>query len=253
MDDDLLLASLLGRAPDGPSPAAPRLSIQIAPASSAGYVEADYAIALRNEGPSPATLLLSADDRGRLLNYELGAERLLLSPGQTAHIPLTIEAPRRLIGADTPITFTVYVEPEAGAPIAAEARFVHRALITGRAALLLATLLALLLALPLAGRLARGAEEPAPPQPATIPTPAPGAPLVATFAANPTTVAPGESVTIYWDVRGAEQVTLTPFGPVPPLGERSFRPTESEELRLVARSGAKETVAVLQVTVVSSP
>jgi hypothetical protein len=147
MDDDLLLASLLGRAP---AAGAPSLSIEIAPPAAAGYAEADYAIALRNDGAAPVALLLSADDRGRLLSYELGVERLALAPGQTAHVPLTVEAPRRLLGPDVPIAFTVYAEP---------------------------------------------------------------------------------------------------FGPVPPLGQREHRPTQSEELRLVARAGGKETVAILRVVV----
>jgi hypothetical protein len=247
MDDDLLLASLLGRAPAPPAGGAPGLRMRIAPASSTGYAEADYAIALRNDGPAPVALLLSADDRGRLLSYELGAERLSLAPGQTAHVPLTVEAPRRLLGPDEPIAFAVYAEPEGAPALAAEARFVRRALLPGRAALLLVALLLALLAAPLVGRLAGRAAAPA--QPAAIPTPAPGAPLVAAFAASPATVAPGEAVTIYWDVRGAERVTLEPFGPVPPLGQREHRPAQSEELRLVARAGAKETVAVLRLVV----
>jgi hypothetical protein len=248
MDDDLLLAALLRPLP----PAAtgkPLATLQIAPASAEGLVEAAYAIALRNGGASAASFMLSADDRARRLNYELGTERATIPPGQTAHIPLVIEAPRKLVGAAEAIRFTVYAEPETGPALTAEATFLHRPALSARAAvlvgamILLATLGALLL-----DRFPQDTPRPAQ-QPTSLPSGAPGSPLIAAFAASPASVAPGEPVLIYWDVRGADQVTIEPFGAVAPLGQREFQPTESSDLRLEARSGDKTTIALLRVVV----
>ncbi|MFQ3663770.1 MAG: hypothetical protein SNJ69_15435, partial [Chloroflexaceae bacterium] len=80
-------------------------------------------------------------------------------------------------------------------------------------------------------------------------SPQPGAPVVVYFTTNPPLVAPGEPVSVAWDVRGAERVLIEQFGDVPPLGERSFRPEVTTDFRLIARAGDKETIAVQRVLV----
>lgn len=227
-------------------------SLTIAPRWAEGTTEADYALTLRNEGNADATFLLSADDREQFLGYELGQEQIALRPGQSARIPLTVEGPRKLLGAPDEFPFAVYAEPDSGETVAAEATFVRRALMPAwlplLAGLLLLGLLLLWLLLPRGGEGVAGAT-PTPGLPTAIPTPLPGAPLVAAFTVSAPVAAPGEPVTVFWDVRGAERVVIDQFGDVPPLGQREFRPEQTTDFRLVATAGGLETVAIQRVLV----
>lgn len=224
-------------------------SLALSPISAEARAEADYTLTVRNDGNAPARFALSADDPERLLLFELGQEELQLAPGQTTRVPLTVEAPRRLIGGPERIRFTAYAEPERGEPASAGATFVRLPLLPTWLPLLLllgllATTLATLLFRPTGDDIAATT-----PTPQLLPTAAPGAPIVAAFSVLPEVVAPGEPVTVAWDVRGAERVRIDQFGDVPPLGQRDFRPIETTDFRLVASAGGAETVAIMRVLV----
>jgi len=227
-------------------------SIAITPERASGRLEGEYSLTLRNDGNTAATLLLSAEDPGHLLAYEFGQERVRLDPGQSARVPLTVLAPRRLFGGPETLRFSVFAESDEARPVEARAAFTRVALLPLWAPLAAAGLIALAL---LAGLLFNNLPGGAPPPPAT-PTialsPQPGAPQIAYFTVNPEVVAPGEPVTVAWDVRGAERVQIDRFGDVPPLGERSFRPESTTDFRLVARAGDKETIAVQRVLVAAA-
>lgn len=227
-------------------------SLTITPASAEGATDADYTLTLRNEGNADAAFLLSADDREQLLGYELGQEQLELRPGQSARIPLIVEGPRKLFGRPDEFPFAVYAEPDNGETVTAEAVFVRRPLMPTwlpvLAAALLLGLLLLWLLLPRAGGGVAGAT-PTAGLPTAVPTPQPGAPVVAAFTVSAPVVAPGEPVTLFWDVRGAERVVIDQFGDVPPLGQREFRPVETTDFRLVASAGGLETIAIQRVLV----
>jgi hypothetical protein len=73
--------------------------------------------------------------------------------------------------------------------------------------------------------------------------------VVAAFTVSAPVVAPGEPVTLFWDVRGAERVVIEQFGDVTPLGQREFRPEQTTDFRLVAFAGGLETVQIQRVLV----
>lgn len=224
-------------------------SIAITPERASGRIEGEYSLTLRNDGNTEATFVLSADDPRRLLAYEFGQESVRLAPGQSARVPLTVLAPRRLFGGAEPLRFSVFAECEEASPVEARAEFTRVALLPLWVPLAAAGLIALAL---LAGLLLNNPPGGNPPPPATAtiaPSPQPGAPLIAYFTVNPEVVAPGEPVSVAWDVRGAERVQIDQFGDVPPLGERSFRPERTTDFRLVARAGDKETIAIQRVLV----
>lgn len=141
---DPLLAALLGdplAAPEAPTLAVPAPILQIAPLLAQGQREADYALALHNRGDRSITVLLRADDPLGLLGYEFGQERIALEPGQSAHVPLTVEAPRRLIGPPARVAFAVFAQPEGGEPVAAEATLLHQSMLPPWLLLLLGALI----------------------------------------------------------------------------------------------------------------
>lgn len=100
-------------------------TLNIAPDQTAGRTEGDYQLTLRNEGNVAASFLLSAEDAQRLLAYELGQETVQLAPGQAAHIPLTVVAPRRLFGSPEGFRFSVFAESVGAEAVAAQAEFVQ--------------------------------------------------------------------------------------------------------------------------------
>ncbi len=224
-------------------------SITITPARASGRAEGEYSVTLRNDGNAEAMFVLSAEDPRLLLAYEFGQEHVRLAPGQSARIPLTVLAPRRLFGSPEATPFSVFAEAEDVAPVEARAEFVRRALMPLWAPLAAAGVVALAVLLGLLLNNARSASLPPPPTPTVALSPQPGAPMVVYFTVNPPVVAPGEPVSIAWDVRGAERVLIEQFGDVPPLGERSFRPEATTDFRLIARASDNETIAVQRVLV----
>ena len=224
-------------------------SITITPARASGRAEGEYSVTLRNDGNAEAMFVLSAEDPRLLLAYEFGQEHVRLAPGQSARIPLTVLAPRRLFGSPEPLPFSVFAEAEDVAPVEARAEFVRTALMPLWAPLAAVGVIALALLLGLLLNNARSGNLPPPATPAATLSPQPGAPMVVYFTVNPPVVAPGEPVSVAWDVRGAERVLIEQFGDVPPMGERSFRPEVTTDFRLIARAGDNETIAVQRVLV----
>lgn len=228
-------------------------SVSITPDRVEGSAEGEYVVTLRNEGNSTATFELSADDRRLLLTYEFGQEQVRLAPGQSARVPLTVVAPRKLLGRVEPLRFSVFAEAEGAVPAQAQAEFVRRPLLPSWAPLAVALIVLVVGSAGLILSRERRSATP-PPLPTAVPSPAHDAPTIVHFTVDPPVVAPGEPVTATWDVRGAERVFIEPFGDVPPLGERSFRPATSTDLRLIARFGDQETISTRRVLVeVSTP
>jgi hypothetical protein len=92
--------------------------------------------------------------------------------------------------------------------------------------------------------------QPAPTPTAPLPpTAVPGAPNVVTFSVQPQLVAPGQPVTVVWDVQGADQVTIEQFGDVAPEGQREHRPEQTTDYKLVATRGGKTTTRIERVSV----
>src|SRR4029453_9699747 len=76
---------------------------------------------------------------------------------------------------------------------------------------------------------------------APSPTAVPGAPGVSLFSVQPQVVGPGQPVLVSWIVQGAERVTISQFGDVPPQGQREHRPEQTTDYRLVAVGGGLTT------------
>ncbi|MGQ9925731.1 MAG: protein kinase domain-containing protein [Chloroflexaceae bacterium] len=227
-------------------------SIAIIPEQASGRLEGEYNLTLRNDGNTAATFLLSAEDPAHLLAYEFGQEHVRLDPGQSARVPLTVLAPRRLFGGPETLRFSVFAESDEARLVEARAAFTRVALLPLWAPLAAAGLMALALFIGLLFNNPPGGAPPPPVTPTIALSPQPGAPQIAYFTVNPEVVAPGELVTVAWDVRGAERVQIDRFGDVPPLGERSFRPESTTDVRLVARAGDRETIAVQRIMVAAA-
>lgn len=229
----------------------PAATLTIAPDRTAGRTEGDYRLILRNTGNVAASFLLSAEDPQRLLAYELGQETVQLAPGQTARVPLTVVAPRRLFGSPEGFRFNVFAEGEGAEPVEAQGEFVQTPWLPAWVplAITIAALLGVLLIGFLLNR-ERGGEPPVVVEPPTaVLAPQPGAPTVIVFSVAPAVVAPGEPVDVSWDVRDAERVTIEQFGDVSPRGQRTFRPETTTDFRLVATAGEQETVSIQRVLV----
>ncbi len=69
------------------------------------------------------------------------------------------------------------------------------------------------------------------------------------FDASPDEVNSGSSVTLSWEVEGAEQVAIQGIGNVPPRGTRSFPAYASATYTLTARAGTNSATSSVAVTV----
>ncbi|HEX9373010.1 MAG TPA: FHA domain-containing protein, partial [Roseiflexaceae bacterium] len=234
-------------------------SLALSPRRAEGRDAASYQVTVRNEGNATAAYLLGAEDEQQALDYAFAQDQLTLDPGQAAAVALTVYGPRRLIGSPQTRQFTVRADT-AGEPAQAVAQFVQQPLIPiWAAALALALVLALALlfasrnrapAPPIAGGTTTAIATLAPTlAPTLTPTAEPGAPVVAAFTVAPQIGAPGQVVTVTWDVQNAEQVTIDQFGDVPPQGQRTFRPEQTTDFRLVATGGGKTTTRIERVSV----
>lgn len=174
-------------------------TLSIAPDRAAGRVDGDYRLTLRNEGNVAASFLLSAEDVQRLLAYELGQETVQLVPGQTARIPLTVVAPRRLFGSPEGFRFSVFAESAGAEPLEAQAEFVQTPWLPARVPLAIA--IAALLGVLLIGFLLNQERGGAPPVVAEPPTAVPMLEAPPTLAPLPppaptaTALPPAESAT----------------------------------------------------------
>ena len=91
---------------------------------------------------------------------------------------------------------------------------------------------------------------PAPvPQPAPTPAPTP-APSISSFAANPTSVAPGQVTTLSWTVSGASSVRIdNGVGDVSTVSLKSISPSQTTTYRLTATNSVGSTTAAVTVVV----
>jgi hypothetical protein len=234
--------------------------LRVAPPKVSDRTVAEYQVNVRNGGNTPASYLLSAADDDKVLKYTLAQDQLLLKPGQLATVKLTVSAPRRLFGSDQPRPFTVRAEMPNGLSESATAQFIQHALapIWLPLALALLVLFAVVFNRVLPS-ISGGAPPAATAVPTVLPTEAPsptavpGAPVVNLFAVEPQVVEPGQPVLVSWDVQGAERVTISQFGDVPPQGQREHRPEQTTDYRLVAVGGGTTTTRIEQVNVVAAP
>lgn len=82
-----------------------------------------------------------------------------------------------------------------------------------------------------------------------VTTIAPGLPIIRGFSANPVEIVEGECSTLSWQVDGAERVTITTIGEVPPSGSRQVCPTANTTYTLTARNPSGEATATASVIV----
>ncbi len=86
----------------------------------------------------------------------------------------------------------------------------------------------------------------APPPP---PPPPAGSAPTATLTATPSSVAPGQKVTLNWKTTDATDVSIDGIGPVETAGIKTVTPTQSTDYHLVARGAGGSTDATARVTV----
>ncbi len=227
-------------------------SIALTPRTATGIASATYQVTVRNEGNVPARYFISADDAEQHLDYEFTQNDLTIDPGQAATVPLTVSASRRLIGVTRTRQFTVWTEMAGAADQRVVGRFVQPPMIPSWVILLLSGLVLLWVVSGILG----GQRVPASqiagvttPTGTIVLTPEPGAPVIRRFTVFPLEVAPGQPVTVVWDVEGADRVQIEQFGDVQPQGERDHRPEVSTEYRLTAFAGELMTTRVEQVVV----
>jgi peptidoglycan-associated lipoprotein len=96
---------------------------------------------------------------------------------------------------------------------------------------------------------------PPPPAPAPVVTPAPKAPTVAQFSAEPTTIQRGESATLRWQVTGeVTGVSINQgIGTVQSTGSQRVFPSDSITYTLTATGPGGHTTASTTVTVTAPP
>ena len=227
-------------------------SIALTPRTATGTGSATYQVTVRNEGNVPARYFISADDAEQRLDYEFTQNDLTIDPGQAATVPLIVSASRRLIGVTRTRQFTVWTEVADAVDQRVSGRFVQPPMISSWVILLLSGLLLLWVVFGILG----GQRVPASqiagvttPTATIVLTPEPGAPVITLFSVFPLEVAPGQPVTVVWDVEGADRVQIEQFGDVQPQGERDHRPEVSTEYRLTAFAGELMTTRVEQVIV----
>jgi hypothetical protein len=232
------------------------VDLQLSPSHRQSYTAADFQIVLHNVGNTPTTCLLSFEDDGSL-GFTLAQDEILLNPGETTRIALSVEAAQRLFGSSETRHFAIKMVTSDGRSQLVEADLVHLARLPTWVPLATLSLL-FLIALTVTvgsffGRRDPIGLTPTPTMlPATatpFPSPLPGAPTILEFRIQPDLTAPGEVVRVIWSVQGAERVTIDRFGDVPAQGEREFRPEQTTEFRLVAASANRETIAITYVNV----
>jgi peptidoglycan-associated lipoprotein len=90
----------------------------------------------------------------------------------------------------------------------------------------------------------------------TPPPPTTGAPVIAQFTAEPSSIERGQSATLRWSVSNATEVSIDPsVGSVPANGSRTVFPSNSTTYTLTARGegGAKTATATVNVSAPPPP
>ncbi|MFC4639749.1 protein kinase domain-containing protein [Deinococcus hohokamensis] len=77
-------------------------------------------------------------------------------------------------------------------------------------------------------------------------------PVIEVFNVSPTRVAGNQQVTVTWRVRGAEQVSITELGKVPPSGKRTLTPSRDLNLQITARNGSETASDAEAVSVIGA-
>ncbi|GIW01864.1 choice-of-anchor D domain-containing protein [Roseiflexus sp.] len=109
--------------------------MQVSPHRVRGRDQAVVTVHLRNNGNAQAAYHLRATDERQMASVAFAEDRVVLAPGETADIPLTIAAPRRTFGGDLTHALTIEVEEQDdihGSPsrlLHDEVRFVQTALL----------------------------------------------------------------------------------------------------------------------------
>ncbi len=88
-------------------------------------------------------------------------------------------------------------------------------------------------------------QSPPPPPPPITSTAAPTADITAT----PSSVSPGDSVTLVWHTKNANDISIEGLGAVASAGTQTVHPTESTNYHLIARGDGGTTDATARVTV----
>lgn len=155
-----------------------------------GTDEPNFRVAISNLGNVDEVLHVSAGDNEGALACEVADEQVMISPGQTIALPLTVR-PRRKATLAAPrlhtFTFTARSVNQPAVGTSAQGHLEQKALISPGVFASIVVFLALL-----AGYFFM------------MPKP----PKVVTAQADPTTLTVGDSVTISWKAEGAEKVEL---------------------------------------------
>jgi hypothetical protein len=155
-----------------------------------GTDEPNFRVAISNLGNVDEVLHVSAGDNEGALACEFSDEQVMISPGQTIALPMTVRPKRKATLAATRLhtfTFTARSVNQPAVGASAQGHLEQKALISPGIFASILVILALLAGFFL-----------------MMPKP----PKVVTAQANPTTVTVGESVTISWRADGAEKVEL---------------------------------------------
>ncbi len=91
-------------------------------------------------------------------------------------------------------------------------------------------------------------QSPPPPPPPTVTAPAPTADITAT----PSSISPGDSVSLVWHTHNATDISIEGMGAVASAGTQTVHPTESTSYHLIARGDGGTTDATARVTVSSN-
>jgi len=88
----------------------------------------------------------------------------------------------------------------------------------------------------------------------TVPGSSPSVPTIASFAASPSTMTAGQSVTLSWSVAGASSVTIdNGVGAVSAVASRTISPSQTTTYTLTATNSAGSATARATVTVAAAP
>ena len=230
-------------------------SVSISPRRASGRRDASYQVTVRNDGNQTETFLLSTDDDAQQLQYAFTEENLTLDPGQTMTVGLMVAGQGRMFGGDETTPFRVAAQAGDERPANATAQFVSEPSLSPAIPLVLAILVGLALVFFFlrnvggGGVAVGGTATPtivATAEPTATPPPEPGAPVINQFAIDPTTVQPGQAVTVFWNVSGADSVDINVFGNVAAQGQQQRVIDQNTDIVLVARGGGKETRRVIQ-------
>ena len=109
------------------------MTLGLRPSRASGRGRASYGVVLRNEGNTPETCQLSAEDDEEKLTYAFAQESVAVEADAAQTVPMTVRGQRRWVGKETPpYPFTIRARTKNGsAPLSATGQFVNLALLPG--------------------------------------------------------------------------------------------------------------------------